>query len=74
MEVVSPSDTFSEVEGKAVEWLAAGARMVIVIDPRREHVVVYRGLTDIAILTKGAILDTAETVPGWSVRVDALFA
>jgi Uma2 family endonuclease len=74
VEVASPSDTFSEVEGKAVEWLAAGARMVIVIDPHREHVAVYRGLTNIGILTKGAILDAGDIVPGWSVRVDDLFA
>jgi Uma2 family endonuclease len=72
-EVVSPSDTFSEVEGKVVEWLSAGTRLVIVIDPRRENMTVYRGLSDIAFLTRGAILEAGEVVPGWSMAVDALF-
>jgi hypothetical protein len=48
--------------------------MVIVIDPRREHMAVYRGLTDIVILTKGAVLDAGGILPGWSVWIDDLLA
>jgi len=33
IEVVSPNDRRSEVEAKALEWLAAGTRAVVVLDP-----------------------------------------
>src|SRR5256885_1445334 len=41
VEVISPGDTYSEVEEKASEWLSAGARMVIIINPRKRTVTVY---------------------------------
>ena len=42
MEVVSPGDSFREVEEKAAMWLAHGARLVWVAEPDIEKVFVYR--------------------------------
>jgi len=33
-EVVSPRDSFSDVEEKVLAWLTAGTRLVIVVDPK----------------------------------------
>jgi Uma2 family endonuclease len=74
VEVISPSDTYTEVEEKVVQWLSAGVRMVLVVDPRRRIVTVYRSLTDITILTEGATIDGGDVVPGWKMQVDDLFA
>ena len=41
-EVISPRDTYSEIEEKTLDWLRAGVRAVIVIDPRTESVRVHR--------------------------------
>ncbi len=73
-EVLSPNDTYTEVEEKAIEWLEAGTRMVLVVDPRRRTVTVYRTLTDITILTEDSDLDGADVVPGWTMSVSDLFA
>ncbi len=35
VEVVSPGDSYSEVEEKVVTWLNADSRMVLIVDPRR---------------------------------------
>lgn len=35
VEVVSPGDTYSEVEEKAIEWLETGALMVLALNPRK---------------------------------------
>ncbi len=32
-EVISPNDSFSEVESKAFDWLTAGTSIVLLIDP-----------------------------------------
>ncbi|MDP9426454.1 MAG: Uma2 family endonuclease [Actinomycetota bacterium] len=42
VEEVSPNDTHSEVIGKSLAWLEAGSRMVMVVDPEKQTVTVYR--------------------------------
>jgi Uma2 family endonuclease len=73
VEVVSPSDTYTEVEGKVMEWLRAGARAVIVVDPRKENASVYRSFTEIAILTGSDRVLAEDLLPGWSVSVNEFF-
>jgi len=73
VEVVSPSDTYSEVEEKVLEWLEAGVRMVIVANPRMRVVTVYRSLTEITVLTEADTLDGADVVPGWKMAVRDIF-
>ena len=74
VEVISPSDTYTEVEDKVHDWLDAGTLMVIVVNPRRQTVTVYRSRTDIVILTKDEELDGQDVVPGWTLRIADVFA
>lgn len=74
IEVLSPEDRYSEVEEKALQWLDAGARMVIVLDPRKRSATVYRSRRQIVALTEADTLDGADVVPGWSVPLRELFA
>lgn len=73
IEVVSPHDTYTEVEGKVLDWLDAGTRMVLVVNPRRRTVTVYRSPHEIAVLTEGDTIEGGEVVPGWTVRVRDIF-
>lgn len=70
VEVVSPNDTHAQVTEKALAWLEAGCRMVLVADPERRAVTVYRSRSEIHILTAGA----GDVVPGWKLPVAELFA
>ncbi len=72
MEVISPSDTFSEVEEKVLDWLDAGCRMVIVLDPRKRTASVYRG-PNAKLLTVDDMLSGEDVMPGWSVAIRDLF-
>lgn len=74
VEVVSPNDGHSQVEGKALQWLDAGAHAVVVVDPPLRTATVYRARNDIRILSVGELLDLADVVPGWSPPVGELFA
>jgi Uma2 family endonuclease len=49
VEVISPSDTYTEVDEKVAEWLEAGTRMVVVINPRNRTMKVHEGATDIVV-------------------------
>jgi Uma2 family endonuclease len=73
VEVVSPSDTYTEVEEKVTLWLQHGARMVVVINPRRHRVAVYRPDRPVLFLSEQDELSGDDIVPGWSIRVRDLF-
>jgi len=73
VEVVSPSDSYAEVEEKALAWLEAGTRMVVVANPRKKTFTVYRSLTDIKVLTEKDTLSGEDVVPGWNLPVKGLF-
>jgi Uma2 family endonuclease len=74
VEVVSPNDRYTDVEEKTTDWLGAGTRMVLVVNPRKHIVTVYRSLTHITILTGSDTLSGDDVVPGWQVRVSDIFS
>ena len=73
VEVVSPGDTLREVDEKVEAWLAAGAAMVWVVNPKWRSVTVYRSPTDIKVLTEKDQLDGQDVVPGFRCRVGDIF-
>lgn len=73
VEVISPSDRYTDVEDKVVEWLEAGSRMVIVVNPRQRSVIVYHSHTDIVRLTEEDALDGGDVVPGWQLPIKEMF-
>ncbi len=73
VEVVSPNDTHAEVMERAPAWLGAGCRMVLVADPERRTVTIYRSRSDIRILTTEDSIDGADVVPGWGLPLVELF-
>ncbi len=73
IEVVSPNDRRSKVEGNALHWLASGTRAVVVLDPPLRTATVYRARDDIRVLTADETLDLGDIVTGWSAPVSALF-
>ena len=73
VEVVSPSDLYTEVEEKVSDWLEAGAGMVVVVDPRNKTVAVRRSPSEITLLEESGTLNGAEVVPGWSMPVRDVF-
>ena len=69
VEVISPSDRYTDVEDKVVEWLEAGSRMIIVVNPRQRAVMVYHSCTDVVRLTEEDTLEGGEVVPGWQLPI-----
>ena len=75
VEVVSPSDRYTEVNEKVAEWLSAGARMVVVVDYRRREAVVHHSAASAPVtLTEDDVLDGGDVVPGWTMPVSDMFA
>lgn len=74
VEVISPSDRYSEVAEKVEDWLKAGTRMVIVVDPRRRIASVHLPGREPLTFTEQDTLDGGDVVPGWSMPVADIFA
>jgi Uma2 family endonuclease len=66
VEVLSPDDSPRLVFDKVGEYLAAGARLVWVIDPETRSAAVYRSLTDVTRLPESGVLDGEDVLPGFS--------
>jgi len=74
VEVLSAGSRPGEVRGKVADYLAAGTRLVWVVDPEHRRVTVYRTLLAPNVLGDDAILDGEDVVPGFAVPVAELFA
>ena len=72
VEVVSPGDSSSDVQSKAVNWIAAGTTALLVLDPARRSATVYRTGGDVHVYTDGDF-DLSDVVPGWRVAVADFF-
>lgn len=73
VEIVSPSDRYTEVDEKVALWLAYGTRMVVVVNPRRRSLAVHRSAVAVRHLTVEDRLDGEDVVPDWTLAVRDLF-
>ena len=73
VEVLSPSNGRGEMHGKIADLLAAGTRLVWVVDPKRRTVTVYRTPLPPRVLREGDVLEGEDVVAGFLLPVTALF-
>lgn len=73
VEILSPSDRWTEVKKKLREYFETGVAVVLVVDPEERSVSVYRSLTNIHELTADDVLTLEDVLPGFSVPVAHLF-
>ncbi len=74
VEILSPSNTVEEIHNKLVEYFENGARLVWVIHPKEQYVLVYRSAREPDRLLKSTdFLDGEEIVPDFTLQVAELF-
>ncbi|MBN1284279.1 MAG: Uma2 family endonuclease [Anaerolineae bacterium] len=69
VEVVSPYDRARDIANKVDEYLAAGARLVWVVYPEDERVVIYRPGGQSQTLGIDGVVSGEDVLPGFSVSV-----
>jgi Uma2 family endonuclease len=72
-EVLSPGDTTREVEKKVNQWLAAGARLVWTVNPKRKSVTVHRASGDAPTFSETDELNGEDVVPSFRCRISEIF-
>lgn len=73
-EVTCEVDQPEDAEARVARWLAAGTRMVLLIDASRRTVAVHRPGSIPMHLTEDDVLEGGDVVPGWTLPVRDLFA
>jgi Uma2 family endonuclease len=73
VEILSPSDTVEDVNEKTDEYLAAGVRLVWVIDPHDRTVTIYRPGHEPEFANVRQELSADAELPGFRVPVAQLF-
>lgn len=73
VEVLSPSDTSTGIQEKTLEYLAAGAQRVWVVDPVLRSVTIYRPDGSARVLRGADVLTGEDVLEGFSVAMKDLF-
>ena len=73
VEVLSPSDSASDVLDKINEWIEAGTRMVWVVDPARKTVTSHAANRPVVTLRVTDTLDGEDVLPGFKLPVASIF-
>jgi Uma2 family endonuclease len=74
VEVISPNDSYGDVDAKVAEWLAAGTRLVIVVNPRWYTALLHGPGMAVRALTIEDTLDGGDVLPGWRLPMTRLFS
>lgn len=73
VEIMSPTNTWTEVQKKLAEYFAIGVQMMWVVDPQLEQVHVYRSPEQVKLLRKQETLAGEEVLPGFEVALTEIF-
>ena len=73
VEILSPDSRWSEIEEKVADYLAGGARLVWLVEPREQRVIVRYPDRPSRVLGPQDILDGENVVPGFALAVAELF-
>ena len=73
IEVLSPSETASEIEEKLDDYLISGTRLLWVVDPVRRTVMIVTPDAPVRWLREGDTLDGGSVIPGFSCAVAEIF-
>ncbi len=73
VEVISPSDSYTEVSEKVAQLLKAGTQLVVLIDPRTRIVELHHSSGETSRLTEADTLTLSGVLPGFECAVAELF-
>ncbi|MBC7871588.1 MAG: Uma2 family endonuclease, partial [Chitinophagaceae bacterium] len=73
IEVVSPNDSYSDIDAKVDLYLADGVRMIWICDPQRRKVRVHTPIGE-KTLTGESRLNGGDVLPGFEIGLTEIFA
>ena len=73
IDVVSLGDTLPEIAEKVQDWLDAGTRAAVVVNPRNRTVQIHRLDMETVHLTEDDVLEIPDIILGWRMPIREIF-
>lgn len=73
VKVISPSETYDEVQGKLEDYLAAGVKIVWIVRPKQKSVTVYNSLFDFKTFQEDEELEGGDVLPQFKCKLQDIF-
>ncbi|NJM00262.1 MAG: Uma2 family endonuclease [Synechococcaceae cyanobacterium SM2_3_2] len=73
VEILSPGNTVEEIHGKIVEYFENGSRLVWIIHPDEQYVLVYHQPQPDQFKRPGDLLDGGDVIPGFTLDLADFF-
>lgn len=74
VEVMSPSDRWSEVRKKIKEYFDIGVTAVLIVEPEEQTIALYRSPTAIQEFALNGVLTLEDILPGFNLPLNQLWA
>ena len=72
-EIISPNDSYSDVEEKSLFWLNNGVKIVLIVDPGNRTVRLCRRDNQLEMFDHSSEFVIDDVLPGWRLTVAELF-
>jgi len=73
VEVISPGNTFDEIQDKIEEYISAGTKLVWIVYPKQKMIHVHRRSNVIKVLRESDTLDGEDVLPDFKVGLSEIF-
>jgi Uma2 family endonuclease len=74
VEIYSPSNTYGELENKALDYLESGSRLVWIVYPNRQQVHVYHPDQRVVRVSPDGVLEGGDVLPGFTINMAEFWA
>ncbi len=73
VEVISPGNTFDEIQDKIIEYIASGATLVWIIYPKQKMVQIHKKSNVIQVLREKDELSGEDVLPDFKLKLEEIF-
>lgn len=73
VEIMSPDDSWTNIDDKLTEYFAIGVELVWIVNPKRQQIHVYTARTQFEVLNRSDTLNGGSILPGFEVTVAEIF-
>ena len=72
--MLSPTDSLKQTQLKMQEYIANGARLGWLIDPKTRRVEIYRSNQEVELLENPVTLSGEDVLPGFVLDINSIFS
>ena len=73
VEVISPTNTYDEIQDKIEKYFGGGTKLIWIVDPKRGKIYVHRPDNTISLLSEADTLGGEDVIPNFRLPLEKIF-